>query len=57
MNNLEDFKVLLVSATAILISYINTPLDGLRYLVLFATLIYTLRKWYLMEKRNKNNKK
>jgi len=53
MTHLEDCKVLLVSAFAIIVSYINTPLDILRYVVLILTLLYTLRRWYLMEKRNR----
>ncbi|WP_171017229.1 hypothetical protein [Maribacter sp. ACAM166] len=57
MNFFDDFKVLTASFVAIVLSYINTPLDGFRYLVLIATLCYTIRKWYIMEKRNKNNKK
>lgn len=56
MNNFDDFKVLTASFIAIILSYIQTPLDGFRYIVLIATLCYTLRKWYLMEKKNKEDK-
>ncbi len=53
MPHFDDFKVLTASAVAILVSYLNiTPLDGFRYAVLLATFLYTLRKWYLMEKNN-----
>jgi hypothetical protein len=57
MINFEDFKVLSATCAAMILSYINTPLDGFRYIVLIATLCYTIRKWYLMEKQDKNNKK
>jgi len=53
MSNFEDFKVLMVSAIGLVISYISTPLEGLRYIVLILTALYTIRRWYLMEKRNR----
>ena len=52
MNHLEDFKVLIAGFVGIVMSSVS-PLEGFRYVVLVATLLYTIRKWYLMEKRNK----
>lgn len=57
--NLEELKVLTVGISGVISSYIGyklTGLDWLRILVLTATLLYTIRRWYLMEKRNKHFK-
>jgi len=56
MSHLEDFKVLIAGFLGVIMSYVNTPLEGFRYLVLIATLLYTVRKWYIMEKKSKSNK-
>lgn len=55
-----ELKVLAVTFSGIVSSYIGynlTGLDWIRILVLMVTLSYTIRRWYLMEKRNKNYKK
>lgn len=56
MHNIEDLKVIGVTAIGIAISHINTPLEGLRYIVLILTALYTIRRWYLMEKGDNDKK-
>lgn len=56
---LPEIKVMMVSVAGVGTSFIGynlTGLDWFRILVLTATLSYTVRRWYLMEKRNKNYK-
>lgn len=56
---MEDMKVIMATATGIMLSYvqfIHAPtLNSMRWIVLVLTMLYTLRRWYLMEKRNKVN--
>ena len=52
---IDDFKVLGVTVAGIVTSYIITdPLSFMRWIVLLATLCFTLRRWWIMEKRNKD---
>lgn len=52
---IEDLRVIFFGLMGILSTYLTT-LDWLRVVVLIITLLYTVRRWYLMEKRNKNYK-
>ena len=60
IHHIEDIKVPLATATGILLSFVpvngNDWLNVFRWIVVLATLCYTVRKWYLMEKENRNNK-
>lgn len=57
MRELEDLKVLGIAFLGIIVSYIKIdPLNGLRYVVLFVTLAYTLYKFWHEVKKNKKNK-
>lgn len=58
IHHLEEMKVPLATAAGILLSFIPTNdsewLNAFRWVVVLATLGYTVRRWYLMEKENKN---
>lgn len=51
---MEDFSVWAVSAIGIIASYITAE-NTLRWIVLLVSLGFTLRRWYIMEKKNRNN--
>ena len=53
--SIEDFKVYTANFLSITLSFSNLH-DGVKFLLLIATLGYTLHKWYLMYERNKTNK-
>jgi len=54
-NNLLDFKVLLAGAGYFLFDLINSD----KFTKIFSFILisaFTLRRWYIMEKRNKSDK-
>lgn len=55
MDLFEEYKMLLIGAGGIALSYVPNPIDLMRWVVLFSTFGYTVYKWYLLWKKNKDD--
>lgn len=54
---MEDMKVIMATATGIMLSYVQfihlPTLNSMRWIVLILTALYTIRRWYIMERKNR----
>jgi len=53
-HNLEDIKLWFLNLLALFFSFTNVEVT-LRIISLLIAIAYTLRRWYLMETKNKKN--
>lgn len=53
MGNLIEWKVMIMSALFFVVSFSNFE-NVMKAIVFILTVAFTLRRWYLMEKRNKD---
>lgn len=54
MHNLEDFKLWLLNLLALFFSFTDVEVT-LKIISLLIAIGYTLRRWYLMETKNKKD--
>jgi hypothetical protein len=54
MHNIEDFKLWLLNLLALFFSFTDVEVT-LKIISLLIAIGYTLRRWYLMETKNKKN--
>jgi hypothetical protein len=55
MNTLQDFKEQIFAVIVFLLSFIDTPFKTAQWVFFIISVAFTLRRWYLMEKKNNNN--
>jgi hypothetical protein len=53
MNHLEDFKELILAGIVFILSFIDTPFKTAQWILIIISVAFTIRRWYIMEKKNK----
>jgi hypothetical protein len=56
MHNLQDFNARFAAALVFLFSFIDTPYKAAQWVFFIISAGFTLRRWWIMEKNNKNKK-